>query len=213
MATKIRKTASTFVALAKAYIGYNEKDGSHKKIIDIYNSREPRARGYKVSYNDAWCATFVSAISISLGYEDIVPPECSCYYMIEQFKKLGVFVENENRIPNVGDIVFYDWQDNGKGDNKGVPDHVGIVTSVTGSKFTVVEGNLSNSVKTRTLSKNSKNLRGFAVPKWDVEKSLDEIAREVILGRWGNGSTRKELLTKAGYNYTEVQNRVNEMLK
>lgn len=42
---------------------------------------------------------------------------------------------------------------------------------------------------------------------------LDTIAREVINGKWGNGLTRKERLTAAGYNYAEVQARVNEMLR
>lgn len=45
-----------------------------------------------------------------------------------------------------------------------------------------------------------------------VLKPLDEIAHEVIAGKWGNGSDRKTALTKAGYNYDAVQKRVNEIL-
>lgn len=44
------------------------------------------------------------------------------------------------------------------------------------------------------------------------KKSVDEIAREVIAGKWGNGQDRKNRLTKAGYDYNTVQKRVNEML-
>lgn len=44
------------------------------------------------------------------------------------------------------------------------------------------------------------------------EKSIDEIAREVIKGKWGIGSDRKTRLTKAGYDYEAVQTRVNELL-
>lgn len=44
-------------------------------------------------------------------------------------------------------------------------------------------------------------------------KSIDELAREVIRGDWGNGSDRKARLEAAGYNYKEVQNRVNQLLK
>lgn len=44
-------------------------------------------------------------------------------------------------------------------------------------------------------------------------KSIDVIAREVIQGKWKNGTERKQLLEKAGYNYNEVQKRVNELLK
>ena len=48
-----------------------------------------------------------------------------------------------------------------------------------------------------------------AVP---ATKSIDEVAKEVIQGKWGNGQTRVTKLTEAGYNAAEVQNRVNEML-
>ena len=45
-----------------------------------------------------------------------------------------------------------------------------------------------------------------------TKKSVDELAREVINGKWGNGEDRKKRLTQAGYNYQEVQNRVNQIL-
>lgn len=44
-------------------------------------------------------------------------------------------------------------------------------------------------------------------------KTVDELAKEVIKGLWGNGTERKNKLTAAGYDYTKVQNRVNELLK
>ena len=48
---------------------------------------------------------------------------------------------------------------------------------------------------------------------YPVKKSVDEIAREVIQGKWGNGADRKNRLEKAGYNYNEVQKKVNTLLK
>ena len=45
-----------------------------------------------------------------------------------------------------------------------------------------------------------------------TKKTIDELAREVINGKWGNGEDRKKRLTNAGYNYQEVQNRVNQIL-
>ena len=44
-------------------------------------------------------------------------------------------------------------------------------------------------------------------------KSIDEIAKEVIRGNYGNGEERKRRLAAAGYNYEQVQKRVNEMLR
>ena len=44
-------------------------------------------------------------------------------------------------------------------------------------------------------------------------KTVDEIAKEVIKGLWGNGAERKNRITAAGYDYNAVQRRVNELLK
>lgn len=48
--------------------------------------------------------------------------------------------------------------------------------------------------------------------KLKPKKSIDEIAHEVINGLWGNGQERKDRLTKAGYNYSSIQKRVNELI-
>ena len=42
---------------------------------------------------------------------------------------------------------------------------------------------------------------------------MDELAKEVIRGDWGNGQERKEKLTEAGYDYVIIQKSVNELLK
>lgn len=55
--------------------------------------------------------------------------------------------------------------------------------------------------------------RLLAKQKKPAKKSVDEVAREVIAGKWGNGAERVYNLTKAGYNYAAVQKRVNEILK
>ena len=55
--------------------------------------------------------------------------------------------------------------------------------------------------------------RLLAEQKKPAKKSVDEVAREVIAGKWGNGVKRVYNLTKAGYNYAAVQKRVNEILK
>lgn len=57
-----------------------------QEIIDVYNAHRPLARGYKVKYTDAWCATFVSAVAIKCGLTSIIPTECGCGQMIELFK-------------------------------------------------------------------------------------------------------------------------------
>lgn len=49
--------------------------------------------------------------------------------------------------------------------------------------------------------------------KMSEKKSVTQIAREVIAGKWGNGEDRKKKLQAAGYNYAEVQKKVNELLR
>lgn len=165
------KTAAILIAQAKAWVGCREADGSHKKIIDTYNAHRPLARNYSVKYTDAWCATFVSACAIKTGMTDIIPTECGCGQMIALFQKLGEWDENDARVPRPGDIVFYDWDDSGKGDNTGWPDHVGIVEKVSGSTITVIEGNKGNAVGRRTLQVNGKYIRGYGVPKYNSGSS------------------------------------------
>lgn len=154
---------------AKAWLGYNEADGSHKKIIDVYNSHKPLARGYKVKYTDEWCATTVSAVAIKLGYTKIIPTECSCTKMIELLKKLGAWQENDAYKPQPGDIIFYNWEAPATGDDTTDADHVGIVEKVSGNTITVIEGNYSQSVKRREIPVNHRYIRGYGVPKYDKE--------------------------------------------
>lgn len=218
--------------IARSFLGCKESDGSHKKIIDIYNSHSPLARSYKVKYTDSWCSTFVSACAIKAGLTDIIPTECGCEQQIRLFQKIGSWVENDNYVPKPADIIFYDWQDSGSGDDKGWSDHVGIVESCDGRTITVIEGNNSDMVKRRTIGVGSRYIRGFGVPKYKTTadpvpadpdtkpadqkpalKSVDEVAKEVIRGLWGNGRNRKDRLTSAGYNYDDVQRRVNQILK
>ena len=72
------KYRSEVLKQCDAWLGFNEADGSHKQIIDLYNSHKPWARGYKLPYDVAWCSGFVSAVAIKLGYTDIIPTEVGC---------------------------------------------------------------------------------------------------------------------------------------
>ena len=156
------------VETAKSYLGCKESDGSHRKIIDIYNSHKPLAVGYKVSYADSWCSAFVSAMSILCGMTDILPTECGCERHTELFKKLGSFVEDDTYVPKLGDVLFYHWNDDGKGDCTGRANHIGIVTACDGKCITIIEGNINNAVGYRTIEVNGRYIRGFGIPKYEL---------------------------------------------
>ena len=150
----------------EGWLGYKEANGSHKKIIDIYNAHKPLAQGYKVKYTDHWCATTVSAAFIKAGLTDIAPTECSCARMIDLYKKKGRWQESDTYKPQPGDVIMYDWNDSGKGDNTGSPDHVGLIVSVSGNIMKVIEGNKSDSVCYRTMTVGGKYIRGYCLPDY-----------------------------------------------
>lgn len=154
------------VAIMEDWVGLKESNGSFKPIIDLYNSHKPLARNYKVKYTDHWCATTVSAAFIKACLTDIAPTECSCAKMIDLYKKLGRWEEKDSYTPTPGDIIMYDWDDDGKGDNTGHPEHVGIVSKVLGKTITVIEGNKSESVAKRTMQVDGKYIRGYCLPDY-----------------------------------------------
>lgn len=155
------KDVNKIIKLASSYVGTKQGDLKHKEIIDKYNSYRPLPRDYMVKYTDAWCATFISSLAIQLNYTDLIPPECSCYYMIQLMKKLNIFIKDKKYVPKVGDIIFYDW------DTNSTPDHVGIVERCDGNIIIVIEGNYSKGVNRRTIQVGQYNIYGFASPKYD----------------------------------------------
>ncbi len=166
------------VDTAKKHLGAAEGTAAHKAVIDTYNKITPLPRGYKVSYTDAWCATYVSAMFYEAGMVNLIHPECSCFYMLEGMKKLGLWVENDAYVPKMGDIIFYDWEDDGLGDNKGGADHVGIVVSCNGKNIKVIEGNRKDTVCYRDMKVDGKYIRGYATPRYNAETATKTPAKE-----------------------------------
>ncbi len=165
------------VSIATGFYGCKESDGSFKPIIDTYNANPPLARGYTMKYTDEWCACFVSVVAIKAGLLDIMPKEVSCEKMIELYKGKGRWQENDAYAPKPGDVIFYDWQDSGSGDNKGASDHVGIVVSVEGATIKVIEGNYTCTVNYRYITVNGKNIRGYGLP--DYAKKAGEVSTPI----------------------------------
>ena len=157
------------ISIAVSWYGKKEADGSHRSVIDLYNGHRPLARGYKVRYTDAWCATYGSAVAIAAGYTDIIPTECGCGQMIAAFRAMNRWVENDAYIPSPGDYIFYDWDDTGAGDCTGWPEHVGIVVSVFGDVIKVIEGNKDDAVGYREIKVNGRYIRGYGVPDYGAK--------------------------------------------
>ena len=160
--------------------------------------------------------------------------------MIRLYQELGRWIEDDAYVPSPADVIFYDWQDSGIGDNVGQADHVGIVVACTDGMMTIIEGNCDNAVKLRKIAVNARFIRGYGVPDFaskadgaepqpepaptptqqpEPEKPAEETtvdpfitktAREVISGKWGNGQARKDAL--AAWFTKAVQDEVNRLM-
>ena len=207
-------TATQALDVMRSWLGYSEANGKFKQIIDLYNTHKPLARGYKVKYSDEWCATCISAVFIKLGATALVGTECSVQRYIDIFKSKGIWNEDGTITPVPGDIICYNWDDKTQ-PNDGWADHIGIVEHVANKKITVIEGNKGEAVARRIIAVGHGHIRGYARPKYRIEearKTNQEVAKEVIAGKWGNGQARKAKLEAAGYNYPNIQALVNQQL-
>lgn len=168
--TKMGVTAQKIIDIMESWVGLSRAKGTHKPIIDLYNSHKPLARGYKVTYSDSYCDTTVSAAFIKAGAVDLIGgTECGVEEHIKLFKKAGIWNEDGAIIPEPGYIVCYNWDD-GTQPNDGYADHIGVVKSVNkkAKSFEVTEGNMSGGVVGhRTVAIGWGYIRGFACPKYE----------------------------------------------
>lgn len=176
-ASASKHSRDKLITQAKSWLGFDEKKNKKfKQIVDVYNGYLPLARDVKGEYKQAWCTTYVTACAIKADLVDIMPRERICRYMIDQYKELGCWVEKDSYTPKPGDLILYDWEDNGKGDCTGAPNHIGIVVSVSGGKITDIEGNnndlYGHPVSYRTVKVNSRYIRGFMTPQFDVNNGI-----------------------------------------
>ena len=160
------------VQTAESWIGSNETDGTHQEIIDLYNSHEPLAQGYAVTYEDNWCATFGSAVAIQLELTDIIPTECGCERQIGLWQEMGRWEENDNYLPLPGDYIYYAWDEGfDLGDCTGWADHVGIVVGTAGPFIKVIEGNKDDQVTYRIILRGDYQIRGYGLPDYESKSS------------------------------------------
>ena len=218
-------TAQDAINIMNSWVGKSRSAGTHHDIIDLYNSHKPLARGYAVTYSDAYCDTTVSAVFIKLNAVDLIGgTECGVEAHVALFKKAGIWEEDGTVKPEPGWLIVYNWDDNTQ-PNDGYSDHIGIVEKVSGNTITCIEGNMNGGVVgRRNIPVGYGYIRGYAKPKYatsssstnanpSTKKTVDELAKEVLSGLWGNGDDRKNNLTNAGYDYNAVQNKVNELVK
>lgn len=203
---------------------YSKTNGAGLDNITMYNEEMHKIYPTVMDVKAPWCDAFVdwcfykaygvtTAKSLLGGnFDDYTINSCKMYE-----KHNALYTE-----PQIGDQVFF--TKNGKSNGCY---HTGLVYQVDNTYFYTVEGNTSsgNSVvanggcvaKKKYSIVNYKNKVLFGRPNYGDNttelKSLDEIAQEVLDGKWGNEPQRRIDLINAGYNYALVKAKVNEILK
>ena len=108
-----------------------------------------------------WCACFVSWCAEHCGYLEsgAIPKFSLCSDGVDWFSSNGQF-KDASYVPAAGDIIFFDWE------NDGTIDHVGIVESVTNGVVNTIEGNSGDKVARRSYSMGSDSIYGYGVPAY-----------------------------------------------
>lgn len=109
-----------------------------------------------------WCATFVSWCANEtdvLGSS--IPKFASCSLQgVPWFKQQGQWAKPKDITPVAGDVIFFDWEQDGR------PDHVGFVVGSDGSKVYTVEGNSRDMVRSKSYALNSNLIYGYGIPNY-----------------------------------------------
>ena len=154
------------VNTACGWLGIREDDGTHRSLVDLYNTITPLPQDYTLTYEDSWCAAFVSVTALQSGLTDIIPAECSCARQIKLWQDLGRWEEDDGYHPLPGDLIYYDWDFSKKPDCTGWPEHVGIVVGTFGPFIRVMEGNKNDDAAFRTIWRNDWCIRGYGLPDY-----------------------------------------------
>ena len=127
------------------------------------NGGQPYWSWYGFKSRVEWCACFVSWCANECGYieKGIIPKFSSCQQEgITWFKTCGLWKDNQF-IPNTGDIIFFDWEDDGHAD------HVGIVENVENNIIHTIEGNSNeDTCREKQYNIGSNVIVGYGTPMY-----------------------------------------------
>lgn len=164
------RTAQAYLDAFRGWIGCNEADGSYMEILDLYNSHEPRARGYVIQPDDEWCDCTVSAAAIKAGMADLIGTEVGVERHVGIFQEKGIWIEDGTVTPEPGDIIVFDW-DSAAQPTNGFSDHIGVVEYAEGGTVHTIEGNSGGAVARRSYAVGAACIRGYARPRYDGAES------------------------------------------
>lgn len=191
-------TAQDAINVMAGWVGKSRSAGTHHDIIDLYNSHKPLARGYAVTYSDAYCDTTISAVFIKLNAVDIIGgTECGVEAHVALFKAAGIWEEDGRVTPQPGWLIVYNWDDATQ-PNDGYSDHIGMVEKVSGGYITCIEGNMNGGVVgRRTIPVGWGYIRGYAKPKYATSGKTSTTEQKTDSGKTATQTTTGTTLSKA----------------
>ena len=144
--------------IARSQLGYEESKLNF--IIDDEGNRQGYTRygaWYRASYSE-WCAMYVS---FCLNYaeipETVVPREANCEKWIRALSSEGLYVSAAHYAPQPGDLIFFDWEQDGN------VDHVGLVEAAGEGTITTIEGNSRGGVRRNEYRADNDVIAGYGL--------------------------------------------------
>lgn len=190
------------VQVAQGYVGTKQGSAAHKKLVDTFNKWGRSYKDEVANYTCPWCAIACSSWSnLANCTIDIVPRTYNCGRFIDQAKKMGIWVENDNYRPKAGDFVIFYWSAP-SGECSSGASHIGVVEKVSGNTITTIEGNMGSPshVGRRSFPIGYRYIRGFITPKYKDD------AKVGYTGAFPTGTVR---LGSYGENVKRVQRFLN----
>ena len=141
--------------------------GSNQAIVEVALTQigneggQPYWSWYGFDSRVEWCACFVSWCADQCGYIDsgLIPKFAGCIDGANWFKSNNRW-NDRNYEPKAGDIIFFDWEDDG------TTDHVGIVEKCENGTVYTVEGNSGDACRQRQYTVGSRNIYGYGIPAY-----------------------------------------------
>ena len=141
--------------------------GSNQAIVEVALTQigneggQPYWSWYGFDSRVEWCACFVSWCADQCGYIDsgLIPKFAGCIDGANWFKSNNRW-NDRNYEPKAGDIIFFDWEDDG------TTDHVGIVEKCENDTVYTVEGNSGDACRQRQYTVGSRNIYGYGIPAY-----------------------------------------------
>ena len=227
------------IEIAKNEVGYHETGTNITKYTayfegtDFYNGSKGNGKTWGCEWCDCFndycfCNAYGMETAKKMLYQGSKSCGAGCKFSADYFRKNGKFVKRGEAEPQEGWQIFFG--------SYGNESHTGLVEKVENGRVYTIEGNSTDAVRANNYSLNYTRISGYGRPDFslveektdkpepapqpapapespvDSDADIDKLAREVIAGKWGNGTQRKQRLTAAGHDFEAVQKRVNELL-